>query len=210
MCNIDSRDFMTGERPVDGTTTNPSIFVRLNRADPEPREIAWRQFNDRYAPIIAGFARRLGARSHEVDDVVQDVLVSFYSKSPTFVYDPSKGRFRGYLKVCTLRALTKRLRRQLKLKTVPIDKISEDAVEIEQVWNDVWERQQLERAMAIVREQHTTGKSWRAFELHVVQGQLPQEVAKELGLSLSAVYKAKERIGGALRERIRALEKEER
>ncbi|MGH7178184.1 MAG: sigma factor, partial [Tepidisphaeraceae bacterium] len=88
-------------------TTNPSIFLRLKQSDTAPREIAWAEFHKRYAPIITAFAQRLGARSQDVDDVVQDVLLGFYSKSPTFIYDPAKGRFRGYLKVCTYRALSK-------------------------------------------------------------------------------------------------------
>ncbi len=193
----------------DALSTNPSIFVRLNRTDPQPREIAWREFRERYAPIITSFARRLGARSHEVEEIVQDVIVGFYSTSPTFVYNPSKGRFRGYLKVCTVRALHKHITGNARHKAISLAKIGEDAVEVEQVWNDVWERRQVERAMSAVRERHQTGKSWAAFEKHVVQGQSPTEVAATLGLCVSAVHKAKERIGKALREQLRAMEHDE-
>jgi len=47
------------------------FFLRLRAGDAVPREIAWDEFNTRYAPIIAGFARRLAARTQDVDDVVQ-------------------------------------------------------------------------------------------------------------------------------------------
>src|SRR5688572_10212488 len=90
------------------TRTNPSIFLRLNRTDTRARQIAWREFHDRYAPIISTFARKLGAPPQDLDDVVQDVLVGFYSTAPTFVYDPAKGRFRGYLKTCACHAMRKR------------------------------------------------------------------------------------------------------
>src|SRR4051812_29101208 len=75
------------------SATNPTIFLRLKESDSAPREIAWNEFSARYAPVIGGFARRLGARPQDIDDVVQDVLMGFFVKSPTFVYDPSKGRF---------------------------------------------------------------------------------------------------------------------
>ena len=60
--------------PLD-SATNPTIFLRLNESRGAPREIAWDEFGARYAPIITAFARRLGARPQDVDDVVQDVLL---------------------------------------------------------------------------------------------------------------------------------------
>src|SRR5258708_6271839 len=88
--------------------TNPTIFLRLRAADSQPRPFAWNEFHARYAPIIASFARRVGGKPPDIDDVVQDVLMGFFAKSPPFVYDPALGRFRGFLKVCTWRALQKR------------------------------------------------------------------------------------------------------
>jgi DNA-directed RNA polymerase specialized sigma24 family protein len=72
----------------------------------------------------------------------------------------------------------------------------------------VWEKQQLERAMADVREQLRGESTWRAFEQTVLHGRAPQEVADELGLTVSAVYKARERIGKSLRERIKQVQRE--
>src|SRR4051812_49863872 len=94
--------------------TNPSIFLRINQKEKRPRELAWTEFRDRYAPIIAGFARKLSVKPQDIDDIIQDVLLGFFAKSPTFVYDPAKGRFRGYLKVCTFRAMRDRLGRDVK------------------------------------------------------------------------------------------------
>src|SRR4051812_28013669 len=115
------------ERPMSGRSddyaTNPTIFLRLRAADEKPREIAWDDFSARYSPIVTAFARRLGAKTQDIDDIVQDVMLGFFLKSPTFVYDPSKGRFRGYLKVCTYRALQKRLGHEARLHGTPLDKI---------------------------------------------------------------------------------------
>src|SRR5689334_14283818 len=127
--------------------TNPSIFLRLNRTETAVRELAWEEFHRRYTAAIASFARQLGVRSADVEDVVQDVLVGFYATAPRFVYDPAKGRFRTYLKTCTLHAVKRRLGRDAKFRGLPLEQVDPEALEVDQVWNDVWEQEQLRRAV---------------------------------------------------------------
>src|SRR5262245_6008721 len=93
---------------TDSMATSATLMLRI-KAEAPARELAWAEFHARYAPIIGGFARKLGAPRGEVEDIVQDVLTGFYSALPKFNYDPKKGRFRGFLKVCTIHAIVKRL-----------------------------------------------------------------------------------------------------
>jgi RNA polymerase sigma factor (sigma-70 family) len=190
-------------------STNPTIFLRLRQSDPQPREMAWDQFSARYAPIIAAFARRLGARPQDVDDVVQDVLMGFFLKSPTFVYDPAKGKFRSYLKVCTYRALHKRLGAAARINNQPLDAVDPEAVAVDQVWNDVWEQQQLRRALDEVRETMGPTKTFRAFELYVVFDQPAQTVADKLEMHINSVYRAKEQVTRLLQEKVAAMKDED-
>ena len=190
-------------------STNPTIFLRLRQSDPQPREMAWDQFSARYAPIIAAFARRLGARPQDVDDVVQDVLMGFFLKSPTFVYDPAKGKFRSYLKVCTYRALHKRLGAAARINNQPLDAVDPEAVAVDQVWNDVWEQQQLRRALDEVRETMGPTKTFRAFELYVVFDQPAQTVADRLEMHINSVYRAKEQVTRLLQEKVAAMRDED-
>jgi len=190
--------------------TNPSIFLRLNRTDTMLRELAWKEFHERYAAAIAGFARQVGVRAPDViDDVVQDVMIGFYSKSPTFVYDPSKGRFRGYLKTCTFHAVQRRLGHDAKLGGVPLDQVDAEALEVEQAWNDVWEQEQLRRAVEELRKEIGSTKTFRAFEMYVILDLAPQDVSRRLDLHIDNVYRSKESVTRMLREKldaIRALE----
>jgi len=190
-------------------STNPTIFLRLKQTDNQPREIAWDQFSARYAPVIGAFARRLGARPQDVDDITQDVLLGFFLKSPTFVYDPTKGRFRGYLKVCTYRALHKRLGAAARLNDRPLDAVDPEEVAIDQVWNDVWEQQQLRRALEEVRETMGPTKTFRAFELYVVFDTPAQTVADRLEMHINSVYRAKEQVTRLLQEKLVAMKEEE-
>jgi len=194
--------------PHDSFPTSATLLLRLNASKTLPREIAWREFRERYAPIIAGFARKLHARPDELDDVVQDVLAGFFSASPTFVYDPRKGRFRGYLKRCTWNALQKRAGRTARFRAIPIDQVDPEELAVDQLWNDVWEREQLRIALEQVRETYKDNKTFRAFEQFVILDRKGEEVARELGISVESVYKAKERVSAALREKLAALEEE--
>ena len=191
------------------SATNPTIFLRLNAPSAAPRELAWDQFGQRYAPIITAFARRLGARPQDVDDVVQDVLLGFFLKSPTFVYDPSKGRFRGYLKVCTYRALRKRIGHEARLHGKPLDEVDAESVPVDQVWNDVWEQELLRRALNEIRETMGQTKTFMAFEKYVVLDQPAQGVAEKLGMHVNSVYRAKEQVTKLLQDKVLAMTDED-
>ena len=199
---------MSAAGPFD-STTNPTIFLRLNAQNDKPREIAWDEFGRRYAPVITAFARRLGAKPQDVDDVVQDVLLGFFLKSPTFIYDPSKGRFRGYLKVCTYRALRKRIGHEARLAGKPLDEVDAESVPVDQVWNDVWEQELLRRALEEIRETMGTTKTFMAFEKYVVLDQPAQSVAEKLDMHVNSVYRAKEQITKLLQDRVLAMTDED-
>jgi RNA polymerase sigma-70 factor (ECF subfamily) len=197
------------EARPDPYSTRASLFMRLGATDVQPREIAWGEFRTRYAPVIAGFARNMGVPPQDVDDVIQDVLLGFFSHAPTFVYDPAKGRFRGYLKVCTFRAMKKRLGQNARFKSVPLQHVPEDDLELDQTWNDVWAEELLNRAITAVRKDHGERNAFRAFELSVLGGQRAEEVARSLGISVNTVYKAKERILKAVRLKVQEISNEE-
>src|SRR4051812_12321566 len=205
---IESEEIVMSSSPRD-TATNPTIFLRLKESDSAPREFAWGEFNARYGPIISSFARRLGAQQTDIDDIVQDVMLGFFLKSPTFIYDPSKGRFRSYLKVCTYRALQKRLGKDARFQGKPLDDIDPNEMAIDQVWNDVWEQEQLRRALEEVRETMGSTKTFMAFELYVVFDQPAQGVAEKLEMHLNSVYRAKEQITHLLQEKVSVMKDED-
>jgi RNA polymerase sigma factor (sigma-70 family) len=189
-----------------GLTTRATIFLRLNATGDAPRELAWEEFRTRYAPVIAGFARNLGAKAQDVDDLVQDVMLGFFANSPHFVYDPSVGRFRGYLKVCTLNALRKRLGRDRKFASVSLDDVDERSVAVEQAWTRAWDHELLQLALKTVRAEYQSNVTFVAFEEYVIKARPPSDVASQLGISIDSVYKSKERVTEAVRRKLRELD----
>lgn len=187
---------------TDDPVTNPTIFMRLRQTDARPREMAWAQFQERYAPIITQFAWRLGLRAQDVDDVVQDVMIGFFSKSPTFIYDPGKGRFRGYLKVCTYNAASRRLKANGRAAATASHPDQMDDVAINHLWEDVWEAELLRQTVQDVRTEMGTTKAFQAFEQYVMFEKPAEDVAKALGMHLNSVYRAKEQVVRALQQKL--------
>jgi RNA polymerase sigma-70 factor (ECF subfamily) len=190
-------------------TTRQSLLLRLRESGPA-REIAWAEFYDLYAPMISSFARRLGACQQEADDLVQEVLKAFFCVTPEFCYDPSRGRFRGYLKTCVLHKLSE-LRRKRGPHFVGLDQSPEAAeAEADNTWNDVWETEKLHRALALTRQRYANSsdriKTFRAFELATLLSRSNDEIAAELHMSLDSVRAAKSRVSKALKQAFDSLD----
>ena len=56
--------------------TRASLLLRLHQEDKGSRDLAWEEFESRYAPIIRQFASRCGAQPHDIDDILQDIMTS--------------------------------------------------------------------------------------------------------------------------------------
>src|SRR5262245_13071037 len=192
---------MAARRP--SPATSATLLLRI-RPDAPARELAWEDFHRCYAPMIAGFARKMGAKSQDREDVVQDVMAGLFSASRNFVYDPRKGRFRGFLKVCTFRAVRKRLGQNVRFQGVALTRVDPEALEVDQIWNDVWEHEHLRRALRETREKYQPSpemfRTYRAFELFALLENPAEEVARRLSMSVDGVHQAKSRITKALRE----------
>ena len=189
--------------PTDGFfDTKKSLFIRLRENAPA-REVAWNEFYAQYAPIIGGFARRMGVRPHDVPDLVQDVLLGFFAVSPEFSYDPKRGSFRGYLKTCTWRIFQKKLGKQLRINGRALDDVDPADLSVEATWNDVWESEKLQNALENVRSRYLSrpdkARTFRAFEMYVLLERDPTDVARELGIEVESVHQAKTRLSKAVK-----------
>lgn len=187
-------------------TTRASLLLRLKQ-NGSMREVAWTEFDRIYRPIISGFARRMGARQQQIDDLVQDVLKGFFSAVPEFEYSPARGRFRGYLKTCVCNKLRKIRRGEALIPTS-----SSDGVEasVDAIWEDVWETQKLRRAVEVVRRRYSVNEARRrtfcAFEMCTIMDRSTEDVAGELKITNESVRAAKTRVSRAVRQAMDSLD----
>jgi RNA polymerase sigma-70 factor, ECF subfamily len=197
-------------RPRDESPSTQTTLLLHLREEGMAREVAWNEFYRIYAPIISGFARRMGARRNEIEDVVQEVMLGFYSAVPEFRYDRRKGRFRGYLKTCVWRKLEKCLAQRMQtMDTTPASAVAIDG-EIDKAWEQAWQQARLAQAMEMVRGRYTRRvdqrKTWEAFEHYVLLDRPAEEVACALSMKVEQVHQAKSRMERALRETMDDLE----
>lgn len=195
---------------MDTLATRATIFLRLKSDDTAAREVAWSDFRARYAPIIAGFARKLSVRPQDVDDVIQDVFLGFFGVADRFAYDPAKGRFRGYLKTVTIHAIRACHGRAAKVNEVPLTEVADDAPDLAAQWDRAWDEHVMRRAVEATRAEYAAHpKTFEAFERYALKRQRAADVARELGMQVDNVYQAKHRVLETLRAKVKQLEQED-
>jgi RNA polymerase sigma-70 factor (ECF subfamily) len=190
--------------------TRASLLVRLR--DPGDRA-AWETFVRIYSPMVFRFALRSGLQEADAADVTQDVLQSVHRGADRFVYDPEKGTFRGWLKTVARTRIADHVARR---RRQPIGaggtemslRLSEHA---DRHPDDQWEadyRQSLfEAAIEKIRGEFRES-TFEAFWRCAVRGEEAAAVARDLGMSIGAVYIAKSRVTARLRDVIAVWERE--
>ncbi|MBL9120181.1 MAG: sigma-70 family RNA polymerase sigma factor [Phycisphaerae bacterium] len=173
-------------------TTHVTLLERLSAGEDRS---AWREFCDRYGDLIRGFARRAGCNENDTDDILQDALVSLVSAMPSFRYDPTRGRFRSYLKTIIVRAVARKSCQNSGVAPLgeEDDAISPDTEANERHWELEWRQYHLRLAMRTIESEFSVHDR-AAFQRYGIEGQPAEQTARELGLSIDQVYQAKSRI----------------
>jgi RNA polymerase sigma-70 factor (ECF subfamily) len=196
-----------GPDPI--SQTSPTLLGRL-RQDPNDEQ-AWQSFVARYGPKIYGWCKQWRLQDVDAEDVTQNVLLGLARKLRTFVYDPQRS-FRGWLRTVTQHALSDFLAGLGRPDTSSGDTQVLELLKRIEARNDLvarleeqFDQELLEEASARVRlrvEPH----NWEAFRLTAWEGLPAEAAAKQLGLRLTAVFKAKSRVLQLLREEVGRLE----
>jgi RNA polymerase sigma-70 factor (ECF subfamily) len=183
--------------------TSPSLLERLRL----PREeAAWQRFVDLYTPFLYHCACRLGLRSPDAADLVQDVFIVLVQKLPEFTYNPSES-FRGWLRTVMLNKWRENVRRTGRLpetgKQVQLGElVSPDPLD---AFTEAEYRRHLLASALQIMQAHFHPTTWKACWEHVVVDRTAAEVAAELGISEGAVYVAKHRVLRRLRQELEGL-----
>ncbi|HRP64042.1 MAG TPA: sigma-70 family RNA polymerase sigma factor [Phycisphaerales bacterium] len=173
-----------------GQTTHISLLARLGEgADP----LAWAEFCHRYGELIRNFARSRNLQPADCDDVLQDVLMALTRSMPGFEYDPSRGKFRSYLKTVTLHAIFARSRQNHGQAPLREGEAAAARPDIESSWDEQWRQYHLRQAMNRI-EAEFNESDLAAFTQYALNGRSAKDTAGALGLSLDQVYQAKSRI----------------
>ena len=191
--------------PSRPSSISSTLLDQLRACLPE----AWQRLVRLYGPVIYRWCRRSNLTAEDAADVVQEVLAAVMVHLPDFHRDGAQDSFSGWLATITRNKVREHYRRrhgraearggstaQRQMAEIP-QPLEPSA---EHIQPDAQSTAHLSRrALEMIRaefEAHT----WEAFWRVSVGGQLPAHVASDLEMNVAAVYKAKSRVLGRLRQ----------
>jgi RNA polymerase sigma-70 factor, ECF subfamily len=189
--------------------TSASLLDRL-RLDPDPA--SWQRLVDLYTPLIRGWLRRQALPNQDADDVVQEVLAVVVRKLPQFEREPRTGSFRRWLRSITVNCLRDfwRAGRHRPRATGDSDflqvlqQLEDPNSALSRQWDVDHDRHVANRLLEMIRPDFEA-KTWQAFRRVALDGAPPDQAAAELGISVNAVFIAKSRVLGRLRQEGKGL-----
>ncbi len=186
----------------DDRSTSLTLLERIRDRDEE----AWERLMRLYAPMVERWCAHWGVRGQDADDVRQEVFQSVAANLPGFRRERAGDTFRGWLRVITRNKLIDHSRRrdrqpeaqggtdaQRRLAQVEQQELPEDSA------NDLGDLYR--RALELVRAEFEA-RTWEAFWRSAVDGQAPDLIAADLGVTPAAVRKAKSRVLHRLRQEV--------
>lgn len=184
-------------------TTDLTLLEKITEGD----EISWQRFSNMYSPLIKASGKEWGLTEAQCEELIQEVLLSFFKASKTFRYDSCKGKFRNYLRTIVRNHIFRILKR--KAAESGQHPLAEDPfldLAFEEKWDQEWHNYLFSEALAILK-QEMEPLAFQAFYLYVIKEQPSPLVASILGISVNAVYIHKCRALDSLRKTVRKLEK---
>jgi RNA polymerase sigma-70 factor (ECF subfamily) len=188
--------------------TRQSLLLRAQTGDPG----AWKDLITLYRPLLVGWLRHQAVPVNEVDDLVQEILLAVVQDLPSFSHSGRVGAFRGWLRTIARNRACDFWRghgRQLQAAggsgiAEAISQLEDPDSELNRMWDAEHDRYVL-RCLLDLMELEFEPTTVQAFRRVILEGASSADVARELGISIGAVYAAKSRVLGRLREEAGSL-----
>lgn len=188
--------------------TRATLLIKIrNPSDSQ----AWSEFVSIYAPLLYGYALKAGLQDSDAADLAQDALQQVVRHIQKFDYQPERGSFRGWLLTIARNFIRKQFKRDhLQPRgsgdTLQMQLLGEYASPEEaSQWELEYRKRLFELAVDRVKHEFRP-TTWQAFWRTAVEGADGLTVGQELQLSVGAVYIARSRVLGRLRQEVAKLD----
>jgi RNA polymerase sigma-70 factor (ECF subfamily) len=198
--------FAGGSADGEPPSTRITLLTRLrSAADAE----AWRAFVDLYLPLVYRYCRKRGLQDADARDVTQQVLASVHRAIDKFEYDPTRGRFRGWLGTITQHEIGRHMARDRRPgkgggEGVGNLRAEQESGEVDSAWLEEFNAHIFAAAIERVRPEFDD-LTWQAFEITWLGNVPPREAAEQIGKPPAWVYKARFKVVQRLREELEFL-----
>ena len=196
----------------DSDSMNETSLSLLDRVRGTASDDAWPRLADVYSPLLRSWLMRLDVEATDVDDLVQEVMLTVSRELPRFEHSGRAGAFRSWLRTI----LVHRLRdfwRSRKYRPAAaggsswaerLEQLEDESSNASQAWNLEHDRHVMAQLLENVRPRFEP-KTWEAFHRQMFGGQRADIVAAELGMPLNSVYVARSRVLSTLRREAAGL-----
>ena len=195
-------------------TTHDSLLNRLR--DPADRQ-SWSEITSIYGPLVFRYCRSRGLQPVDCEDIEQEVL----AKLVEFEYQPTRGRFRSWLKHVTDNQINQLWRKRKRIPVPSANPADNELAGEPLDWDRLFHVHILDAALRRIRPEFDE-RSWQAFEQVALaieddngiqrfawrENGSSSAVAKRLDRPVTWVYKVKCRIMSRLRNEILNLAEE--
>lgn len=184
--------------------TSITLLNTLQRQD-DPT--TWDRLVALYRPLLLIWLRKYEVQASDAEDLAQEVLLAVAKDVPSFDHNGRPGAFRAWLRSIMVNRLRIFWRTRGRHPQASGDsdieqrlaQLDDPASQLSHLWNkqhDVHVAQQL----LTLAEAHFTAETWTAFTRVAIDGERPDVVAAEIGISVNAVFIAKSRVLSRLRQ----------
>ncbi len=188
--------------------TRQSLLLRAQTGETD----AWKDLLDLYRPLILGWLNRQGVPPRDLEDLSQEVLLSVVKHLPGYQHSGQRGAFRSWLRtiVCSRtvdywRATNGNIQASGGSgATAALQEIADPDSALNRQWDEEHDHYVVDCLLDLVEAEFEpmTLKAFRRVTLDGVSG---IEAARELGLSVAAVYMAKSRVLQRIRQEAEGL-----
>ena len=189
--------------------TSLSLLHRLRQSSDSE---TWNRLVRLYAPLLKSWLRKYEVQSADAEDLIQEVLLAVSKDVTTFDHNGRPGAFRTWLRSILVNRLRNFWRARGRRPQARGDsdmerrlaQLEDPASEMSQLWNRQHDRHVVRQLLALWEPQFEP-QTWKAFCRVAIDGERPDVVAGELGISLNAVFIAKSRVLTKLRQEAEGL-----
>lgn len=191
-----------------GMSVETSVSL-IERAKARDRE-AWKKLAKLYSPMVYRWARKAGLQEHDSQDIVQCVFLAVSTELASFRRDRPGDSFRGWLWTVTNSKILDHFRERA--RRVPAaggsaahQQIQQIAIpELSAAESNSEKNQLAVRIIEMLREEFEA-HVWESFIRIEVHGDRPAHVAKDLGVSVSTVYRSRHRVQARLQAELESF-----
>jgi len=173
-------------------STRPSLLVRVrDKSDAE----AWAEFDAIYRSMLVHFARGCGLEASDAEEVAQECMTIIERHIAGFEYDPTRGKFKSWLKTIVINQVRKfrRKRNEAPAESGHFRVEQEREPDPEALFDAMWMREHLQYCLAQIRHD-IDDNVYRAFELHVLKEWPADRVCEICKIQPNNLYQIKWRM----------------